>query len=614
MDRNTFSAEPTDSVMEGQPVSGTELQAAMDRTVRDSLATLFSAVAIWFVLLIVVDVVSPPFGVAGRVTIWSLALGSLLGSLALCVSRYPPHERWAHPLLFAGASAVFVRLLSDAPRGGPIRSAADLSLFLMAMGCFVLSHRWLVGIYIVAIGSWFATILASHATIPWNFLVYIVSGGTMLGAIVHQARWKVLTSSELLRQADAATRAGLESARDAALRSEARFRRVFESEALGIIVGTFDGWLCDANNAFLRMMGYERSDLPLRWDQITPPEFAPLDALAVEQMLQTGRAQPFAKEYFRKDGTRVPILLGCSVVRPENREAMAFVIDLSSRRRAEEKIQTLSDQLEHAGRLGILGQTAVAIAHELNQPLSSIAADASAVAIHMENGTVPPADLVERLRMIASDAQSAAETIRRIKAFVARREVVRQPCDVNQLVDDALHIARAEARRLGVRMQFDRHAHLPDITVDGILVTRVILNLVLNGIQAASEARQGRPAVSVTTAPAGEDSVEITITDNGPGIPAAVQERMYRQFVTTRREGLGLGLAKSKSIVEEHAGQLTFETTAGVGTRFHVVLPRAGEIPSRPPSSDSFPVYSAAVSTASNAAASPPLHQVISWP
>lgn len=195
---------------------------------------------------------------------------------------------------------------------------------------------------------------------------------------------------------------------------------------------------------------------------------------------------------------------------------------------------------------------------------------------------------------MAKDAITASDVIRKVKVFVTRKEIVRTPCDVHDMIDDALRLGRIEARRRRVRIVVNRHPELSSILVDGLQITRVILNLVLNAVQAASGVPGRDPTVTISTAPRGRRHVQISVEDNGPWTPGSVRERMFQQFVTTREDGLGLGLAMSKSIVDHRSGQLDLDSDADRGTIFRVVLPVKGELPVRPPSYDAMPVYTGA--------------------
>ncbi len=155
-------------------------------------------------------------------------------------------------------------------------------------------------------------------------------------------------------------------------RSESRFRRLFEANIIGVMFSDIYGNVTDVNEAFLQMTGYSRADLPLRWDKMTPPEWFHLTQLSLEQMVRSGTVKPLEKEYIRKDGSRVPVLIGGALLDRENWRCVFFVLDLTQRRLAEEQVREVSLQLEHASRLSVMGELLADMAHEIHQPLGVI--------------------------------------------------------------------------------------------------------------------------------------------------------------------------------------------------------------------------------------------------
>ena len=198
-------------------------------------------------------------------------------------------------------------------------------------------------------------------------------------------------------------------------RSEARFRRLFEANIIGVMFSDVYGNITDANGAFLEMTGYSRADLPLRWDKMTPPEWFHLSQLAVEQLARDGTVTPLEKEYIRKDGTRVPVLIGGALLDRENWRCVFFVLDLTRRRLAEEQVREVSLQLEHASRLSVMGELLADMAHEIHQPLGVIANYANGSLRRLKKGQLTVGALKDRLREIAAESMRVAEVLRRIR-------------------------------------------------------------------------------------------------------------------------------------------------------------------------------------------------------
>jgi PAS domain S-box-containing protein len=356
-------------------------------------------------------------------------------------------------------------------------------------------------------------------------------------------------------------------------RSEARFRRLFEANIIGVMFSDIYGNVTDVNEAFLQMTGYCRADLPLRWDKMTPPEWFHLTQLSLEQMVRNGTVKPLEKEYIRKDGSRVPVLIGGALLDRENWRCVFFVLDLTQRRLAEEQVREVSLQLEHASRLSVMGELLADMAHEIHQPLGVIANYANGTLRRLKNKQLKVRELKERLRDIAAESMRVAKVLRRIREFIRRREPDRKLVNLNTIVMDSLQFTRFERRehRVAVMVRPDRE--LPDVQADPVQLTQVVVNLLSNAIHAVSSPRCEFPKILISTYVNDDDMAEIAVADNGPGIAADDVPRIFDRFFTTKSSGLGLGLPISRSIVESHGGQLTCDSQPGESTVFRVTLP-----------------------------------------
>lgn len=246
------------------------------------------------------------------------------------------------------------------------------------------------------------------------------------------------------------------------------------------------GNVTDVNEAFLQMTGYSRADLPLRWDKMTPPEWFHLTQLSLEQMVRSGTVKPLEKEYIRKDGSRVPVLIGGALLDRENWRCVFFVLDLTQRRLAEEQVREVSLQLEHASRLSVMGELLADMAHEIHQPLGVIANYANGTLRRLKNKQLKVRELKERLRDIAAESMRVAKVLRRIREFIRRREPDRKLVNLNTIVMDSLQFTRFERRehRVAVMVRPDRE--LPDVQADPVQLTQVVVNLLSNAIHAVS--------------------------------------------------------------------------------------------------------------------------------
>ncbi len=230
-------------------------------------------------------------------------------------------------------------------------------------------------------------------------------------------------------------------------------------------------------------------------------------------------------------------------------------------------------ELAHASRLSTLGEMAAGLAHELNQPLSAIVGWATGCLVRIEAGTADVDTLARVVSEISDEALRAGEVLRRIREFARSGEMRRERIDPNELVMSASRLARGDANELGVSVWFELGREVPAVEVDRVQIEQVILNLFRNAFDAMSRTRRGERRLLVTTATADPEVVEVAIGDSGDGIPPAMESRIFDPFFTTKEDGLGLGLAISRRIVEAHGGRLWATPNAGRGTTFHFTLP-----------------------------------------
>lgn len=357
-------------------------------------------------------------------------------------------------------------------------------------------------------------------------------------------------------------------------RTETRFRRLFEANIIGVIFSDIYGNVSDANDAFFKMTGYAREDLPLRWDKMTPPEWSHMSELAVQNLVQQGSVTPWEKEYFRKDGSRVPALVGGALLDRETWRCVFFVLDLTTRKNAEEQIRTVSLQLQHASRLSVMAEMLADLAHEIHQPLGVIANYANGSLRRLKKGQLTVGALKERLREIAAESMRVAEVLRRIRDFIHRREPERKLVNINVVMMDALQFTRLERREHRVAVIFRPDRDLPTVMADRVQLTQVLVNLLANAIHAVSTSGHAVPKILIATYLNDDGLAEVSVADNGQGISAADLPHIFERFYTTKKTGgLGLGLPISKSIIESHGGQLWYDSQPGESAVFRFTLP-----------------------------------------
>jgi PAS domain S-box-containing protein len=362
--------------------------------------------------------------------------------------------------------------------------------------------------------------------------------------------------------------------------NESLARRLFDSNIVGVAIAQTTGEVLEANDAFLRTTGYDRSDMPLRWDHMTPPEWRYTDVRAIEEVAERGVATPWEKEYVRKDGTRVPVLLGVARLEGSEQQVIGFTVDLTelkreetARRAAEARAGALQAEVSHAARLSAVGEMASGLAHELHQPLGAIANYIDGSLVRLEQQTSIDLDAVAAaLRKARNQAERAALIIRSLRAFVRGRSSPHATVDVNDLVRAVEPLVAAELRVRGVRLRLELSRELPPTRVETVQIEQVVLNLVLNAAAAVAGLPLAERLIVIATRRT-EDGVELVVRDRGCGFSKDVERSMFEPFFTTRPDGIGLGLAISRSIVEAHGGRIWAESSASQGTAFHFTLP-----------------------------------------
>jgi C4-dicarboxylate-specific signal transduction histidine kinase len=250
--------------------------------------------------------------------------------------------------------------------------------------------------------------------------------------------------------------------------------------------------------------------------------------------------------------------------------------DSTTRKRAEVEAQMHRAEAAHASRAATLGELAAGLAHELNQPLAAILTNVQASRRLLTSQPPRIEVLREILDDIAADDVRAAEIIRRMRALLKKGPMDVQPLDLNELTGDVLRLVASDAILRRVRVHPQLEPDLPGITGDRVQLQQVILNLVVNGLEAMSDTLPARRHLVIRTAQPEESWVEITVRDHGPGISAEALSRIYEPFFSTKRDGLGMGLSICRSIAEAHGGRLQASNHPDGGATVAFGLPVAG--------------------------------------
>jgi PAS domain S-box-containing protein len=248
-------------------------------------------------------------------------------------------------------------------------------------------------------------------------------------------------------------------------------------------------------------------------------------------------------------------------------------IDVTARKRAEQEMLALRQDIAHVGRVSVMGQLSSALAHEIKQPLGAILRNAEAAALFLQHPTPDLHEISAIVEDIRKDDQRASEVIDRMRTLLRREEVAMTSLDIGEVLGDVGMLLHPDAAARHVALRLELPAGLPPVHGDRVQIQQVLLNLMLNGMDALEGAGHPDRSVTVTARCATAASVEISVLDTGPGIDASQLVRIFEPFFTTKSKGIGMGLSISRAIVESHGGRLWAENHSSGGAIFRFTLP-----------------------------------------
>ena len=276
----------------------------------------------------------------------------------------------------------------------------------------------------------------------------------------------------------------------------------------------------------------------------------------------------------RRDGTPFPMELSVGEMHSSDRRYFTgFVRDLTERQITERRLQDLQGELIHVGRVTALGEMASALAHELNQPLTAAANFMKGCLRLLDREPVDQARLRDMIGQAGDQALRAGQIIRRLRDFLAKGEADRSIESLPRLVEEAGALAMIGAGDRGIRLSFRFDPAVDKVLADKVQIQQVMLNLIRNAIEAMEDAT--RRDLMVGAVPAADQMVEIFVTDSGPGIARDVADQLFQPFMTTKAQGMGVGLSISRTSVEAHGGRIWVEAEPSGGTTFRFTLPAA---------------------------------------
>jgi PAS domain S-box-containing protein len=345
-----------------------------------------------------------------------------------------------------------------------------------------------------------------------------------------------------------------------------------------------DGHYLLVNREFERLFGCERRTVVGRYDMhLFPPDLAALLRERDGDVLASAVPLSFEQELPVGGGTRQYICVKFPLRGADGEPygVGSMSTDITGLKDLEQTLLQHQDELAHVLRLHTVQEMAAAVGHEINQPLCAITNYAQGGAQRLRAGVFEPATLLDVLEKITAEGLRAAETLRAIRSLIGRDGDEEKAIDVRALVGEAVRVLGPHARQNGVTVRLEDGEVLPAVNGKAIQLEQVMVNLMLNGVQAVAARSPERREVVIAATRAG-DAVEVVVSDSGGGIAADMAEQLFSPFVTTKAHSLGLGLAISRTIVENHGGRLWATSTPEAGATFRFSLPLAGPLPEVP--------------------------------
>jgi len=359
--------------------------------------------------------------------------------------------------------------------------------------------------------------------------------------------------------------------------SEERFAKAFRASLDAIsIVSQPDSRILEINDRWEATFGHARDySIGRTIDQLNIYA-SERDREVIADLMRThGYVREYELDMRHRTGTLLRAALAAETVEVAGEPCVIIMVrDITERQRADREIAVQRSELAHLGRVALLGELSGALAHELNQPLAAILANARAAQRMLARENLDVAEFQAILEDIVSDDRRAGAVIQRVRALIKKDETDLQNVSPNEIVTDVLELAHSDLIQRAVVVSTRLAPSLPDVQGDRVQLQQVLLNLIVNACDAMADSPSSLRTLVITTL-ARTAAVRISISDNGTGITTEPIDEVFQPFVTSKRHGLGLGLAICRSIVDAHGGRLWAVNNRGGGATFHVLLPNA---------------------------------------
>jgi two-component system, LuxR family, sensor kinase FixL len=364
------------------------------------------------------------------------------------------------------------------------------------------------------------------------------------------------------------------------LEREAKLNSILNASIEGIIVIDTAGTIVSVNAAVENIFGYSAEELiGYSVNLLMPITIRKKQAHYLEKYLSIFIPKAIGQvrevEGLRKDGTLVPLDMTIAEFPLDGVQYYSGIVrDVSARKFQELQEKEHLEKLAHVTRLGLMGEMATGIAHEVNQPLSAVVNYTQVCLRFIQNENPDLVKIGEILHKASQQALKAGQIIHNMREFVKQRKIHRSTADINELIYDAINLFEPDFKQHLIAIRFELTKSLPNVFIDRVQIEQVILNLIRNSIDALKELPQfTQRELSIETSLNDLNYIVVRVKDNGPGLTPIQREKILTPFFTTKSSGMGMGLSISRSLVEAHHGTLHFNSKEDKGTTFYFTIP-----------------------------------------
>jgi PAS domain S-box-containing protein len=355
--------------------------------------------------------------------------------------------------------------------------------------------------------------------------------------------------------------------------AETRFRTYVDHATDVLFVHDEHGKIVDMNRQACEILGYTREELIGALPDLFDPNIDEISIHRIKERLEAGDLVTFESTSRRKDGTTFPVEVRVSpFLHGGHRFSLSLGRDISERKRSEqerERLRKMESDFAHINRVSMMGELTASLAHEIKQPIAAAVSNAEACLQWLARDQPDLVEVREAATEMVKEARRAAEIMTRIRSLFKKEEITRAVLDLNEVITDTVYLIRDEADRRLISVQMELDAELPKIAADRVQLQQVLINLMLNGLEAMTGTRG---ALVIKSQRDGEGRPLISVSDVGMGLPIGEGDKIFDAFFTTKTNGTGMGLAISRTIVESHGGRLWATANPGQGATFYFTL------------------------------------------